>query len=55
MYLLSMGDSKIILAKNYLTGAKDYLDSALAIGNEDDELEEDIFKKGNQHRICGFP
>jgi hypothetical protein len=31
--------AKIVLAKNYLTGAKDYLDSALAVGNED-ELEE---------------
>jgi len=30
--------AKVILAKNYLTGAKDYLDSALAVGNE--ELEE---------------
>ena len=31
--------AKIVLAKNYLEGAKDYLESALAIGNED-ELEE---------------
>jgi hypothetical protein len=30
--------AKIVLAKNYLQGSKDYLDSALAIGNE--ELEE---------------
>jgi hypothetical protein len=32
--------AKIVLAKNYLTGAKDYLDSALAIGNKDEELDE---------------
>jgi hypothetical protein len=32
--------SKIILAKNYLTGAKDYLDGALSVGNEDGEMEE---------------
>jgi hypothetical protein len=32
--------AKIVLAKNYLTGAKDYLDSALAIGNEEGELDE---------------
>jgi hypothetical protein len=32
--------AKIVLAKNYLTGAKDYLDSALAIGNEEGEMEE---------------
>lgn len=31
--------AKVVLAKNYLQGAKDYLDSALAIGNEE-ELEE---------------
>jgi hypothetical protein len=31
--------AKIVLAKNYLQGSKDYLDSALAIGNEE-ELEE---------------
>jgi hypothetical protein len=37
--------AKIILAKNYLTGAKDYLDSALAIGNEDGEMEEAITTK----------
>ena len=30
--------AKIVLAKNYLQGSKDYLDSALAIGNE--EMEE---------------
>ena len=34
--------AKVVLAKNYLTGAKDYLDSALAVGNEE-ELEEDTF------------
>jgi hypothetical protein len=33
--------AKIVLAKNYLTGAKDYLDSALAIGNE--EIEETTY------------
>jgi hypothetical protein len=48
--------AKIVLAKNYLQGSKDYLDSALAIGNEegemDDELEEDIFKKGNQQVVA---
>jgi hypothetical protein len=32
--------AKIILAKNYLDGAKDYLDGALSVGNEDGELEE---------------
>jgi hypothetical protein len=32
--------SKIILAKNYLEGAKDYLESALATGNEEGELAE---------------
>ena len=37
--------AKIVLAKNYLTGAKDYLDSALAIGNEDGEMEEAIALK----------
>jgi hypothetical protein len=47
--------AKIVLAKNYLTGAKDYLDSALAVGNEDDELEEDIFKKGNQQVVASTP
>jgi hypothetical protein len=34
--------AKIVLAKNYLTGAKDYLDSSLAVGNE--EMEEAIFQ-----------
>jgi len=33
--------AKIVLAKNYLTGAKDYLDSALAIGNEEELQEAD--------------
>jgi hypothetical protein len=37
--------AKIILAKNYLTGAKDYLESALAVGNEDGEMEEAIALK----------
>jgi hypothetical protein len=32
--------AKITLAKNYLTGAKDYLDGALSVGNEDGEMEE---------------
>jgi len=32
--------AKIVLAKNYLQGAKDYLDSALAIGDEEGEMEE---------------
>ena len=32
--------AKIVLAKNYLEGAKDYLDGALSVGNEDGELEE---------------
>jgi hypothetical protein len=32
--------AKIILAKNYLEGAKDYLDGALSVGNEDGEMEE---------------
>jgi hypothetical protein len=47
--------AKIILAKNYLQGAKDYLESALAVGNEDDELDEDIFKKGNQQVVASTP
>jgi hypothetical protein len=37
--------SKIILAKNYLTGAKDYLDGALSVGNEDGEIEEAVALK----------
>ena len=37
--------AKVVLAKNYLTGAKDYLDSALAIGNEEGEMEEAIALK----------
>ena len=37
--------AKIVLAKNYLTGAKDYLDSALAVGDE--EIEEALFRKGS--------
>jgi len=37
--------AKIVLAKNYLTGAKDYLDGALSIGNEDGEMEEAIALK----------
>jgi hypothetical protein len=37
--------AKIILAKNYLTGAKDYLDGALSVGNEDGEMEEAITAK----------
>lgn len=37
--------SKIILSKNYLEGAKDYLDGALSVGNEDGEMEEAITAK----------
>ena len=37
--------AKIILAKNYLDGAKDYLDGALSVGNEDGEMEEAITAK----------
>jgi hypothetical protein len=37
--------AKIILAKNYLEGAKDYLDGALSAGNEDGEMEEAITAK----------
>jgi hypothetical protein len=37
--------AKIVLAKNYLTGAKDYLDGALSVGNEDGEMEEAIALK----------
>jgi hypothetical protein len=37
--------AKIVLAKNYLQGAKDYLDSALAIGNEEGEMDEAIALK----------
>jgi hypothetical protein len=37
--------AKIVLAKNYLTGAKDYLDSALAVGNKEGEMEEAIALK----------
>ena len=32
--------AKIVLAKNYLAGSKDYLESALAVGNEEGEMEE---------------
>lgn len=32
--------AKIILAKNYLEGAKDYLDGELSVSNEDGEMEE---------------
>jgi hypothetical protein len=39
--------AKVILAKNYLEGAKDYLESALATGNEDEEMEEAITAKTN--------
>jgi hypothetical protein len=35
--------AKIVLAKNYLQGSKDYLDSALAIGNEEEEIEETTY------------
>ena len=34
--------AKIVLAKNYLQGSKDYLDSALSIGNEE-EIEETTY------------
>ena len=37
--------AKIVLAKNYLEGAKDYLESALAVGNEDEEMEEAVTAK----------
>jgi hypothetical protein len=37
--------AKIVLAKNYLQGSKDYLDSALAVGNEEGEMEEAILAK----------
>jgi hypothetical protein len=37
--------AKIVLAKNYLEGAKDYLESALAVGNEEGEMEEAIALK----------
>ena len=37
--------AKIVLAKNYLQGAKDYLDSALVVGNEEGEMEEAIALK----------
>ena len=43
--------SKIILAKNYLEGAKDYLDGALATGNEDGEIEEAIALKDKAGNI----
>jgi hypothetical protein len=36
----SWWQAKITLAKNYLEGAKDYLESALATGSEDEEMEE---------------
>jgi hypothetical protein len=50
----SWWQAKITLAKSYLEGAKDYLESALATGNEDD-LDEDIFKKGNQQVVASTP
>jgi hypothetical protein len=37
--------AKIVLAKNYLQGSKDYLESALAVGNEEGEMEEAIALK----------
>jgi hypothetical protein len=37
--------AKIVLAKNYLQGAKDYLESALAVGNEEGEMDEAILAK----------
>jgi hypothetical protein len=37
--------AKIVLAKNYLEGAKDYLESALATGSEDEEMDEAILAK----------
>jgi hypothetical protein len=37
--------AKIVLAKNYLTGAKDYLDSALTVGNEEGEMDEAVALK----------
>jgi hypothetical protein len=37
--------AKIVLAKNYLQGSKDYLDSALAVGNEEGEMDEAIALK----------
>ena len=41
--------AKIVLAKNYLQGSKDYLDSALAIGNEEelDEIGQVLDPQGN--------
>jgi hypothetical protein len=41
--------AKIVLAKNYLEGAKDYLESALAIGNEEelDEIGQVLDPQGN--------
>ena len=48
--------AKIVLAKNYLTGAKDYLDSALAVGNEEGEIEEilsvDDVKTGKSYKLA---
>ena len=35
--------AKIVLAKNYLQGSKDYLESALAVGNEEGEIEETTY------------
>jgi hypothetical protein len=37
--------AKIVLAKSYLAGSKDYLESALAVGNEEGEMEEAIALK----------
>jgi hypothetical protein len=37
--------AKIVLAKNYLQGSKDYLESALAVGNEEEEMDEAIVLK----------
>jgi len=37
--------AKIVLAKNYLQGSKDYLDSALAVGNEEGEMDEAVALK----------
>jgi len=44
--------AKIIIAKSYIHGVKEYLEGEM--GN-DDELEEDIFKKGNQQVVASTP
>ena len=46
--------AKIVLAKNYLAGSKDYLDSALAVGDEEGEMEEAVALKDKANNVQYF-